>query len=99
MSRYQTFSFDEYSFDQNTKTLTFNYSIDDQIKFVEQYQFDLEIDQNMSQDTLDRACKIAFLIAGVSYYKTYLPPSIIYRDIEVDQNLADFLSKTYQKGL
>ena len=99
MSRYQTFSFDEYSFDQNTKTLTFNYSIDDQIKFVEQYQFDLEIDQNMSQDTLDRACKIDFLIAGVSYYKTYLPPSIIYRDIEVDQNLADFLSKTYQKGL
>lgn len=99
MSDFQTFSFDKYSFDQDTKTLTFKYSIDDEINFVEQYQFDIDIDKNVDSEVLDRACKIAFLVAGVSYYKTYLPPNITYKDIDVDQNLADFLSKTYQKGL
>lgn len=99
MSQYKTFSFDYYSFDPSTKTLIFNYSVDDKINFVEQYQFDLELDQNVDEKALDRACKIAFLVAGVSYYKTFLPPNITYRNIEVDQSLADFLSKTYQKGL
>ena len=99
MSQYQTFSFDEYTFDSDTKTLIFKYSIDEQLHFTEEYQFDVEIDKNLDQKALDRACVVAFLIAGVSYYKTYLPPLVSYKNLEVDQNLADFLSKTYQKGL
>lgn len=99
MSQYQTFSFDHYEFDEATRTLSFNYSIDEKLKFTEKYIFDLEIDQNLNRKILDRACKIAFLITGVSYYKTYLPPEITYKNIEVNKNLADFLSKTYQRGL
>ncbi len=99
MSQYKTFSFDEYSFDQASKTLSFQYSIDEKLKFTEKYIFDLEIDQNLNHKVLDRACKIAFLVTGVSYFKTYLPQEITYKSAEVDKNLADFLSKTYQRGL
>ena len=99
MSKYQTFSFDQYKFDESTKTLSFDYSIDENLKFTEKYIFDLEIGKNLDHKILDRACKIAFLITGVSYFKTYLPTEITYKNIEVDKNLADFLSKTYQRGL
>lgn len=99
MSQYKTFSFDQYEFDEATKTLSFNYSIDQKLKFVEKYIFDLEIDKSLDRKILDRACKIAFLVTGVSYFKTYLPTEITYKNLEVDKNLADFLSKTYQKGL
>ena len=40
-----------------------------------------------------------FFVAGVSYFKAYLPPEIVVEAGEIDTQLAEFLNKTYQRGL
>ena len=97
-NKYQAFIFDSYSFDNNTKTLSLNYYIDDQIKFSEKYYFDFEF-SDFDNAVLDRAVQDLFFIAGVSYYKTYIPPKIVVKSGELDEYQARFYSKTYQKGL
>lgn len=98
MSRYQSFIFESYSFDAATKTLHLNYSLDDIVKFTETYLFDFKFTE-YDPAVLDRALQLLFLMAGVSYYKTYLPPEIEIRQGNIDENLADFLRRTYQLGL
>jgi hypothetical protein len=95
---YQQFSFDDYVFDANTKTLSLHYSIDDTLHFTETYQFGFDFVQ-YDELLLDRAIQLLFFIAGVSYYKTYIPSTIVIKRGEVDQAFADFLGETYQKGL
>jgi UDP-N-acetyl-alpha-D-muramoyl-L-alanyl-L-glutamate epimerase len=98
MSKYQKFIFKDYSFDVGTRSLTLRYSLDDSLDFTETYKFDFEF-ANYDSATLDRACQTLFFMAGVSYYKTYLPPEIVIEKGELDQKMAEFFSKTYQRGL
>lgn len=95
---YQQFSFDDYIFDAQSKTLSLHYSIDDAFHFTETYQFGFDF-VTYDETLLDRAMQLLFFIAGVSYYKTYIPATIVIRRGEVDQAFAEFLSETYQKGL
>ncbi len=99
MNRYKQFVFENYNFDIETKTLTLDYSLDESLHFTEIFTFDFDYAQPLNPDLLDIACQTVFFIAGVSYYKTYLPPEIVVRKGQIDQQTADFLSKTYQKGL
>jgi hypothetical protein len=97
-NQYQSFVFESYAFDKASKTLKLNYSFDGQLKFCEQYKFDFDfVDYNPQQ--LDRACQLLFLLAGVSYYKAYLPPKISLGNLTISPSLAAFLSQTYQNGL
>jgi hypothetical protein len=48
---------------------------------------------------LDRAIQLLFFIAGVSYYKAFLSPKITVEKGQIDENLAAFLNRTYQRGL
>ncbi len=96
--KFEQFIFDSYHFDENTKTLKLNYCIDDEIKFCEKYYFDFEF-SDFDNDVLDRAVQDLFFVAGVSYYKTYIPPKIVLRSGQLDEYQARFFSKTYQKGL
>lgn len=98
MSKYQQFIFEAYEFDKATKTLKLHYSIDDQLQFSETYRFDFAY-VNYDVQLLDRAIQTLFFLAGVSYYKTYIPPQIALRQGEIDTETAQFLSKTYQRGL
>src|SRR3546814_8325454 len=50
-------------------------------------------------DVLDRAIQNLFFMAGVSYFKTFLPHGIVVQAGQIDQPSADFFSKTWQKGL
>lgn len=98
MNKYRQFIFESYHFDPATKLLELRYSLDGQLHFLETYRFDF--DYTAYDDAqLDRALQTLFFMAGVSYYKTYIPPEVIVNQGELDAEQAAFFSKTYQRGL
>lgn len=98
MSKYKQFVFRDYSFDTNNRTLTLSYGFDEELNFVEKYKFDFEYSK-FSEEALDRAFQTLFFMAGVSYYKAFLSPSLMVSKGQIDNQTANFLNKTYQKGL
>lgn len=98
MSKYQTFRFKSYEFNSQSKTLRLNYGYDNELSFTETFTFDFDF-VDYGQEALDRACQLVFFIAGVSYYKAFLAPEILVEAGQIDEQLAAFLSETYQKGL
>lgn len=98
MSRYNKFIFKDYVFDAADKQLTLAYSYDDVLELKEVYNFDFDY-VDYSTEALERAIDNLFFMAGVSYYKAYLAPSIEVRTGHIDKDHAAFFAKTYQKGL
>ncbi|HEY5442367.1 MAG TPA: hypothetical protein VIJ68_02420 [Candidatus Saccharimonadales bacterium] len=98
MNTYQTFVFKRYKFDRQQKTLRLYYGYDDVLEFCETYSFEFDF-TDYEEPALDRAIQLLFFIAGVSYYKAYLAPEIIVQSGQIDESLAVFLGKTYQRGL
>ncbi|HTB48630.1 MAG TPA: endonuclease domain-containing protein [Verrucomicrobiae bacterium] len=98
MSAYQTFVFKSYRFDKQQKTLELQYGYDTVLDFRETYKFDFAFTE-YDEVVLDRALQLLFYVAGVSYYKAFLAPQIVVEAGEIDAELAEFLSQTYQKGL
>jgi hypothetical protein len=97
---YQQFIFESYAFNPATGKLRLNYSLDDAIHFTETYTFDfVAAFANYDVAVLDRALQMLFFVAGVSYYKTYLPPEITVNAGQIDTATSNFLRKTYQRGL
>ena len=99
MNKYNQFIFKDYTFDVASKKLSLHYSLDDTVKFEETYIFDFEFVANVPHKALDIALQQLFFMAGVSYYKTYLPPKIRIDSSKLDETAAKFYSKTYQRGL
>lgn len=100
MSKYRQFIFKDYNFSPETKILKLNYSLDGQVNFTETYTFDFDFTDEIDGALLNIAITSLFYMAGVSYYKTYLPPEIVINPQPfLDQPSADFFSKTYQRGL
>jgi len=99
MSKYKRFIFDHYVFNPESKVLSLHYSLDDEIKFTETFTFDFDFVANYDKEMLDVAAQTVFFMAGVSYYKTYLPDEIVVRFGSLDEESANFFSRTYQKGL
>ncbi|HUP26603.1 MAG TPA: hypothetical protein VM124_03100 [Candidatus Limnocylindrales bacterium] len=95
---YRQFIFEDYSFDEAAKKLTLHYSLDSALKFTETYQYDFDF-APYDRAALDRACQDLFFMAGVSYYKTYIPPEIVIKKGQLDTPGAQFFGKTYQRGL
>lgn len=92
------FIFNSYVFEPESKTLRLHYSIDDAHHFTESYVFNFAF-TDYNPEVLDRALQNLFFMAGVSYYKTFLPPEIVVQAGQLDQPAAEFFSKTWQKGL
>jgi len=100
MKTYRTFVFKNYHFDEPNKTLDLNYSIDDKLHFTESYHFDFDFALKRNKELEERAMTSLFYMAGVSYFKTFLPPNIKTNpDHPLDNQMARFFSKTWQKGL
>jgi UDP-N-acetyl-alpha-D-muramoyl-L-alanyl-L-glutamate epimerase len=96
--KYTTFTFEKYIFDSDQKTLACFYNIDDTLQFCETYHFELDTLQNI--ENIEALCQLVFLTAGISYYKTYLPPIIAYGEgIIVGPQLAAYLQFLYREGL
>lgn len=96
--KYNSFIFKDYSFSADTKELVLSYSYDDALEFRETYRFDFEF-VDFDAAMLDRAIQLLFFVAGVSYYKAFVPLNLEVRKGEIDQQTAQFLQTTYQKGL
>lgn len=96
--KYQTFVFDSYAFEPQSKTLTLRYALDAELSFAETYRFDFDFADYLPEE-LDQAVQSLFFMAGVSYYKTYLPPKISVNQGQLDAQDASFFRKTYQRGL
>jgi hypothetical protein len=98
MSKYNQFIFKRYEFDKSTGRLQLYYGYDEALEFCESYHFDFDF-IDYDEAALERALQLLFFIAGVSYYKLYLAPEIIVSAGQIDQPLATFLGKTYNRGL
>lgn len=98
MSKYRQFVFEDYVFDKSAKLLTLKYSLDSKLDFAETYRFPFNF-ADYNEAMLDRACQALFFMAGVSYFKTYVPPEITFKKGELDNKSAAFFSKTYERGL
>jgi len=98
MSKYKQFIFEDYQFEPSTGVLDLHYSLDGQVRFTERYRFNFAFDK-YDEAQLDRAIQGLFFLAGVSYYKTYIPGEIVVKKGELDATSAAFFSKTYQRGL
>jgi len=98
MSKYQQFIFDEYHFDREHGALNLYYSFDDKLRLRETYRFDFAY-ADYDPAALDSALQALFFMAGVSYYKMYVPAEIIIKKGQLDREMAAFFSKTYQRGL
>lgn len=98
MSKYQNFIFKDYEFNPNSKYLRLYYGYDGEIEFCESYKFDFEFTE-YDELLLDKVIQSLFFMAGVSYFKIYLAPNIFIEKGEMDETMAKFFSKTYEKGL
>jgi hypothetical protein len=95
---YQSFRFKRYDFDSGQKTLRLYYGYDEALEFCEVYKFDFDFTE-YDATALDQACQLLFFMAGVSYYKAFAAPQIKIEAGTIDADLAQFLGKTYQRGL
>ncbi|HEU4914889.1 MAG TPA: hypothetical protein VFT16_05850 [Candidatus Saccharimonadales bacterium] len=98
MSQFQQFIFESYQFTPEDRTLRLKYALDDAYHFTETFRFNFDY-VDYSPEALDRALQLLFFVAGVSYYKKFLPPQIVVKQGDIDTPTAQFLGKTYQKGL
>jgi hypothetical protein len=95
------FIFDRYSFKPETGTLHLHYSFEDGPFFEEKIVFanaTRELNEN-DKYALDNAFRLLFLLAGVSYYKAYVPAKLVCRAFPLDKTTAAFVEKVYRNGL
>jgi hypothetical protein len=98
MRSFNSFIFNKYTFDKNSKTLDLHFSLDNEIDFKESFIFDFNfIDYNPKQ--LDRAFFSLFIMAGISYYKSFIPKTIEINDNMLSPEGSAFFSRTYESGL
>ncbi len=92
------FIFTSYDFNPDQKTLQLHYRFDDEPEFTETYSFDFPY-INYNKAAVDKACQALHIMAGVSYFKTYLAEEIILKNTRLSSDEASFFEETYQKGL
>jgi hypothetical protein len=90
------FIFKSYSFNKSTNQADFEYSYGGGMNFKESVIF--ESDDNYSQEALDKALFLSFILIGVSYYKTF-PSTEVKLEVAIDDSQADFFNTVYQEGL
>ncbi len=98
--RGQRFRYETWSWDDPSSRLTCDYSLDGR-RFTEQVTFAAGrgAGQGADRSAIDAACRIVFLLAGISYYKTAAPAVIDLGDHAVTDAEREFLKTYYVKGL
>src|ERR1700738_2513630 len=99
--QYRKFIFEDYHYDHTVSSLSLRYRFAGGPRFEDQLTFDLLPRQLSSEASavLDRIFRLIFLMSGVSYYKTFVPQTLVCESFAVDCTTADFLQKFYEKGL
>lgn len=99
--RYSAFVFESYRYDPANSALALRYRFADGPRFEEALIFELPPRPLSPADkaALDRIWRLIFLLAGVSYYKAYVPPSLLCEAFPLDRQTAAFLQSFYENGL
>ena len=99
--QYKEFIFEKYSYDPTASTLSLRYRYGGGPQFEEKVVFDF-VPRQLSPEvnkTLDRIFRLIFLMSGVSYYKSFIPRTLICEPFPLDRITAEFLQKFYENGL
>jgi UDP-N-acetyl-alpha-D-muramoyl-L-alanyl-L-glutamate epimerase len=99
--KYKNFIFEDYHYDPAVSTLSLKYRFDCGPRFEEALIFDF-VSQDLSPGArivLDRIFRLMLLMSGVSYYKAFIPKTLVCEAFPVDQPTAEFLQNFYEKGL
>lgn len=101
LTNYGEFLFKHYAFEKETGALLLSYAFRDGPEFEEKIVFPRSARVLSADETaaLDRAFRLIFLLAGVSYYKTYIPSALRCEAFPLDAATASFLEKVYRNGL
>lgn len=95
------FIFEEYSYLEKDHTLHMLYRYEYGPQFEEVIQFP-QIRKKLTiaeQKALDNAFRLLFLLAGVSYFKAYVPNNLRCNAFEIDAQTAKFIEFVYMEGL
>jgi UDP-N-acetyl-alpha-D-muramoyl-L-alanyl-L-glutamate epimerase len=97
----EVFRFVRCGFDMESGIAELVYAFDQGPELIETIHFpaapfDLPDERKAS---LMQALQLLHLIAGVSYYKAVVPPSIAIESYDIDAGTAEFLSMVYENGL
>ncbi|MGH7032011.1 MAG: hypothetical protein ACREE9_11780 [Stellaceae bacterium] len=98
---YSEFVFESYRYDPAKATLALRYRFADGPAFEEKLSFDfprLPLTPAACA-VLDRIFRLIFLLAGVSYYKAFVPQTLRCEAFPLDRGTAEFLQGFYEKGL
>lgn len=91
-----TFIFKEYHLNESGLA-TFQYGYDDGRSFTETVQFNT---QNIERSAvLESALYLAWVIAGISYYKCFAPSEVRFENHSPNAAQAAFFTKVYRDGL
>ena len=99
--QYKQFIFESYHYDPAASTLSLQYRFGGGPRFEEILIFDF-VPQDLSPaatEVLDRIFRLIFLMSGVSYYKAFIPKTLVCEAFPVDRPTAEFLQNFYEKGL
>jgi UDP-N-acetyl-alpha-D-muramoyl-L-alanyl-L-glutamate epimerase len=98
---YSEFIFDHYQFEPAAKSLSLHYRFLDGPRFTERLIFDFpSLPRSSAAETvLDRIFRLIFLLAGVSYYKAFIPAALRCNAFPIDRATAAFLQSFYENGL
>jgi hypothetical protein len=98
---YKQFIFESYHYDSAISTLSLRYRFGEGPRFEEQLIFEFVKRQlpPAARQVLDRIFRLIFLLSGVSYYKAFIPKTLICDAFALDETTAKFLSIFYEKGL
>lgn len=98
---YSRFIFDSYRYDPDISTLSLRYRFSGGPVFEEKLVFDFRsrLLSPAHRVALDRIFRLIFLLSGVSYYKAFIPETLVCEAFPLDQMTAKFLHKFYEKGL
>jgi hypothetical protein len=100
-ARYDAFRFIARDLDAQGK-VTLSYALDEEIAFVEQLQLPIASREQLSEADIEQVQPLLSLlhwVAGVSYFKTALPPQIVSDTTPPSPAVATLLEALYSEGL
>jgi len=103
MKKYDTFHFSGYSWNHHAGKISLRYALDNDIRFEETLLLPEPIsDQRLKEREwqIERLLRALHIIGGISYYKTYLPKTIVFdEDSSLTKKDAVFWESVYENGL
>lgn len=100
LNKYDTFFFEKFEFNKETRTLSLFYSLDKKENFLETLTFENSIDfSRINDNDLNIILKNVHLAFGISYYKTYCPKNAKLLSYSLSKSEATFWNEFYKNGL